>query len=139
MVGEGGWWGDLGLPDGCIALWPSGPNHPPYHQVRGWWVAGCVECCAGVYICAMYCVLGVALCPLCSVGRCWLCIDWGDVVFWVTSLATPQLAAAVALEGGHTGYVGLASEGGGGSIEPPKSGGGVGKRAQLTGTINQSL
>ena len=30
--------------------------------------------------------------------------------------------------------------GGGGSIEPPKNGGGVfGKRAQLTGTINQSL
>ena len=31
------------------------------------------------------------------------------------------------------------SGGGGGSIEPPKTGGGFEKRAQLTGTINQSL
>ena len=42
----------------------------------------------------------------------------------------------------NTWHVGLSLAGGGGgvSIEPPKSGGGgFGKRAQLTGTINQSL
>ena len=33
----------------------------------------------------------------------------------------------------------VSSEGGGGSIEPPKSWRGVGKRAQLTGTMNQLL
>ena len=39
---------------------------------------------------------------------------------------------------GHVGF--SLPGGGGGSIEPPKTGGGgFGKRAQLTGTINQSL
>ena len=37
------------------------------------------------------------------------------------------------------GMSGFHLRGGGGSIEPPKTGGGVGKRAQLTGTINQLL
>ena len=38
------------------------------------------------------------------------------------------------------GHVGFSLPGAGRSIEPPKTwGGGFGKRAQLTGTINQSL
>ena len=40
----------------------------------------------------------------------------------------------------HKACRGFTSGGGGGSIEPPKTGGGgFWKRAQLTGTINQSL